>query len=82
MKLKSDTVVSDLLTASQEVRAERQRELERARVEGKAQADAEAKEIEERTARLRALRLAKEADDARKQRRRTLAAARRAKKTK
>ena len=67
MKFKSDTNVSDLLTASQEARAERRRELERAKVEAKAQADAEAKEIAERTARLRALRLAKEADDARKQ---------------
>ena len=61
MNFKSDKIVSGLLTASQEARAERRREIEQAKVEGKALADAEAKAIEERTARLKALRLAKEA---------------------
>ena len=55
---KSETAVPDRITA---VRAGKRRAEEQARIEGKALAEAEAKEVADRTTRLRAARLAKEA---------------------
>jgi len=62
LKPKSEMLIPDRISVSGE-RAKKQRAEELARIEGKAQADAEAKKVAERTARLKAARLAREAAD-------------------